>query len=79
MKHHMQVAIIFLFTLLSFTLVHAQSNPLAELDWQIGPTQGSIGNKAKIHIPDGYVFLGKEDTKKLVPLANRCTEDWLNS
>lgn len=68
MKHNIQVAIISLFALLSSTLVHAQGNPLAELDWQVGPTEGSISNKAKIHVPDGYVFLGKEDTKKLMEM-----------
>lgn len=68
MKHYLRATIIAFITLLSFTSIQAQTNPLAELDWQVGPTKGFIGNKAKIHVPDGYVFLQSEDTKKLMEL-----------
>ena len=68
MKHFWQTTSLFFVAILSFASVHAQSNPLAELDWQVGPTEGTIGNKAKIQVPDGYVFLGKNDTKKLMEM-----------
>jgi uncharacterized membrane-anchored protein len=40
-----------------------------ELNWQAGPTHAAIGgNLAEIDVPDGYVFLGKDDTQKLMQL-----------
>ena len=68
MKHFWNSVIFCILVCLSTASVCEERNPLAELDWQVGPTEGSIGNKAKIHVPDGYVFLGKEDTKKLMEI-----------
>lgn len=68
MKQFWHSAILCILITLSSVPVFAERNPLAELDWQVGPTEGSIGNKAKIHVPEGYVFLGKEDTKKLMEM-----------
>jgi uncharacterized membrane-anchored protein len=40
-----------------------------EFNWQRGPTHAEIGGKiAEIDVPDGYVFLGKEDTQKLMQM-----------
>lgn len=50
-----------------FGLSHAQeANPLADLAWQRGPSEGLIGGKATIKVPPGYVFLGSADTKKFM-------------
>lgn len=43
-------------------------NPLLELAWQLGPTQGAIGDKATINIPEGFAFLGATDTKKFMEM-----------
>lgn len=42
-----------------------QTDPLAELPWQVGPTKAAIGGRATIDIPDGYAFLGAEGTRQL--------------
>jgi len=46
----------------------AETNPLAELPWEIGPTEGRIGDKAVIKVSEGYMFLGKAGTEKLLRL-----------
>lgn len=43
----------------------AEQNPIAQLDWQIGPTEGSIANRASMALPEGFAFLGAEGTRKL--------------
>ncbi len=68
MQCHWRQLILILIGLISFSSAMAQENPLATLDWQFGPTEGQIGDRAKIHVPDGYVFLDSQDTKKLMEL-----------
>ena len=46
----------------------AQDGPAPKLAWQIGPTTGAIGDKARIAVPAGYGFLGAADTKKFLEL-----------
>lgn len=75
MKSYLKIIFLIIFTLLPFTPIHAQDNPIADLDWQIGPTEGQIGGKAKIHVPDGYVFLGSADTKKLMEIFENIPGD----
>jgi uncharacterized membrane-anchored protein len=48
--------------------VHAQEDPLLEFDWEFGPTTSLIGDEAQIEVPEGYVFLGSEDTSKFMEL-----------
>ncbi|HZX75784.1 DUF2167 domain-containing protein [Lysobacter sp.] len=43
----------------------SDADPLAKLPWQVGPTKGQVGNRATIDVPDGYVFLGADGTRKL--------------
>lgn len=61
-----------MFTTLCVTPAHAQAQPESEsiydLGWELGPTEGVIGDKAKIHVPEGYAFLGREDTKKAMEM-----------
>jgi len=40
-------------------------DPVTQLAWQVGPTDGQITSRAHIKVPDGYAFLGPEDTRKL--------------
>lgn len=51
------------------------SNPLSQLAWQFGPGQGTIGDKATIAIPGGFVFLGEEDTKKFLEMNQNLATD----
>jgi len=57
--------IAFLFISVSFA---EESNPFTSLNWQIGPTKARIGDQASLDIPNRYVFLGAEDTKKFMEL-----------
>ncbi|AWV08094.1 hypothetical protein C9I47_2416 [Lysobacter maris] len=43
----------------------AQANPVDELPWQTGPTQGRIGGNAEIEVPEGYAFLDAKATRTL--------------
>lgn len=75
MKYWLQTTVFCWTLLLACGAVQAQDNALAALDWQIGPTQGAIGDKATIQVPDGYVFLGNEDTKKLMEMMENIPSD----
>lgn len=44
----------------------AAAAPQAQLDWQLGPTLGAIGEIAEIQVPEGYVFLDGPDTRELL-------------
>lgn len=46
------------------------ANALAGLNWQIGPTQGLIADKATIKVPDGYAFLDAAGTRRLNELMH---------
>lgn len=56
-------------------VAHAQeqrTDPQAELrklNWQEGPSKGSVGEKATIDVPAGYVFLGDRDTSRFIQLV----------
>lgn len=45
-----------------------QQNELAKLNWKNGPATGTIGEKATIQVPTGYVFLGERDTRRFIEL-----------
>lgn len=57
--------------LLGQAVANAQAQTVADLDWQIGPTTGKIGDKATIKVPDGYAFLDRVETKKMMDLGER--------
>jgi len=67
--------VLFIALLVTWVSVYAETNPIAELDWKIGPTEGSIGKEAKIQVPEGYVFLGSRDTKKLMEMMQNVPGD----
>lgn len=41
------------------------ADALANLAWQVGPTNGKIADKASIRVPEGYAFLDAASTRKL--------------
>jgi len=53
-----------LMTLGSFAVADAQD----KIDWQKGPVKVDIDSYAEIDVPQGYVFTGKEGTKKAMKL-----------
>lgn len=59
-------ATLYLFALLLASSVRAEGETIDDLAWEFGPTEGIIGTEATIAVPEGYVFLGAEDTKKLM-------------
>lgn len=64
---------IFLFVIM--TAVHAQGDQLGVLNWQHGPTIGTIDSKATIIVPEGYTFLDNVDTKKLMVMMENIPGD----
>ncbi|MBT2749030.1 MULTISPECIES: DUF2167 domain-containing protein [unclassified Lysobacter] len=46
------------------------ADAVANLAWKVGPTQGSIAEKASIKVPDGYAFLDAAGTRKLNELLH---------
>ncbi|MCD9031155.1 DUF2167 domain-containing protein [Luteimonas sp. Y-2-2-4F] len=42
-----------------------EDNPLAQLPWQPGPSEGRIGGQATIDVPEGYLFLGADGARRL--------------
>ncbi len=75
MKYTWKAVLIFISMLLSLSSAHAENHPYDSLNWQVGPTKGTIDNRATIHVPDGYVFLGKHDTKKLMEMMQNIPGD----
>ena len=59
-------------TLLNLLLINSviaqesQENPFASLNWQLGPKEVTIANKAKLFIPEGFGFLDVKDTDKFL-------------
>jgi uncharacterized membrane-anchored protein len=43
-----------------------QPNPLAQIEWQLGPTVAHIGTQAQIRVPAGYRFSGAEGTRQFL-------------
>lgn len=48
-------------------------SPAVHLGWKPGPTPGALGALAKIDVPEGYVYLGKQDTIRLLELMGNPT------
>ena len=48
---------------------------LKKLNWQSGPTQGRIADKAVIEVPQGYVFLNERDTSRFLELNGNPPRD----
>jgi len=66
------VRIVFLIMFLStsFTaLSEEQVNPVSELNWQEGPNEQSIDNKARLLVPPNYFYLNETETKKYLELS----------
>lgn len=64
---------LFLWLLILPTLVWAQTpspqqEALDKLQWQVGPTSADITARAKMTVPEGYVFLGEADTSKFLEI-----------
>ncbi|MEJ2347323.1 MAG: DUF2167 domain-containing protein [Gammaproteobacteria bacterium] len=75
MKQHARV---FLLAIgLSLWAISALAKPQQQpkLDWQVGPTVGAIGKKAKIQVPEGYLFLGSKDTRELMEMMENIPGD----
>jgi uncharacterized membrane-anchored protein len=48
--------------------------PQLELGWQKGPASGDLGGLATVEVPEGYAFLGPEDTKKILEAMGNLTD-----
>jgi len=47
-------------------IAHGQASVINDIKWQKGPTVGGLGNVAEINVPEGYVFAGSSDTRRLM-------------
>ena len=54
--------------------VHAQENPLAGVNWQQGPSIGSLGRIAEVHIPAGYVFADGDGARIIMEASQNPTD-----
>lgn len=68
------------FLLLWPILVCSQTNTnigdeLRKLAWQVGPTEGRIAAKATIKVPQGYLFLDEQNTRRFLELAGNPPKD----
>jgi uncharacterized membrane-anchored protein len=66
--------------LLSPVLAWSQGNPavleeMKKLQWQVGPTQGRIGNRALIAVPQDHVFLDERNTRRFLELTGNPPRD----
>ena len=52
-----------------------QGAELRKLAWQIGPTEGKVGDKATIGVPDDHVFLDAANTRRFLELAGNPPKD----
>lgn len=46
-----------------------------QFDWQVGPGEGAIGKRATIAIPDDYVFLDADETRRYVEWSENIPSD----
>jgi uncharacterized membrane-anchored protein len=46
----------------------AEENPIATLDWIVGPTQVDVAGRAQLTIPEGYAYLEPGETAKFQEL-----------
>lgn len=60
----------------ALALFQEPESPPLEIAWIEGPSSGDLGGVARVQVPEGYVFAGSEDTRKLMelmqnPLSNQ--------
>jgi len=48
-------------------------NPLSQIDWQTHPEKGKLGRIAEVAIPEGFLFAGARDTRKLMEMMQNPT------
>jgi uncharacterized membrane-anchored protein len=66
----MRAAAAGLLLFVSASCCHAQQSPVEKLPWQVGPTKVQIGSHATFDVPEGYAFLGAQDTVTLNELMH---------
>lgn len=47
-------------------LAQEEAQPGAQIQWTKGPAKVSLGDKAEVDLPAGYLFAGGEDTRRLM-------------
>ncbi len=50
-----------------------QSNPFAELDWIVGPTDVKVGGQATLGVPEGFLYLNPDEATKFQELTQNPT------
>lgn len=52
----------------SLALFQEPPAPAPEIDWIEGPSAGELGDVARVDVPEGFVFAGRDDTRELMEL-----------
>lgn len=58
---------------LSFAVL-GQEPSIDDIDWQVGPSEGDIGGKASISVPQGYLFMDGANTKRFMELSQNLSD-----
>lgn len=48
-------------------------NPYAAFEWQVGPTVGALGDIATIGVPEGFAFVGGDETRTFLEMNGNPT------
>lgn len=62
-------------TLPTLAFPQEPQNEIANLPWQRGPVVAKIGDLATVNVPEGYMFLDPENTKKFLVLTGNLPQD----
>lgn len=49
------------------------NHPLAKLKWSVGPALGQLGSQAEVKVPEGFRFVGAQDTRTLLEAFGNTT------
>lgn len=76
-RYLLPVLLLYLSTVVVVATGHAQSTDgnkgLAGINWQRGPSVGSLNEIAQIKIPEGYVFADGNDTRRIMEASQNPT------
>ena len=52
-----------------------EHNPIADLDWKVGPTSAKVGSVARQDVGEGYSFLEASDARKFLELTQNPSDE----
>ena len=65
--YRFQLMVLVVVVLCGWTLpAVAEESPPQAVPWQVGPTEAKLGDQALLKLPEGYRFLGAQETQQLL-------------